>query len=339
MTEKPSWDESVFKIEEVKQWISSCFEDKPKIDDEVEVFRKKKWGLTAAFTTDGERYVFKGSSINLFKTGALVDELLERHCPEHVGRLLRVAGWKNNIWMLYEAFEGEPLALNKSNLEDLLKVTADIQNKTAYAYDKLIFQLKHTTLTSIAHHVHRIQDYIQEAKVDPEIIRALWDYRSSIKTWLEILRFARIPHGLDHRDLGLHNAIRRKDGSLLIYDWEEAIISCPFFSLERFLADARQLDIQNKKIKADSTVPYSPMEEYMLEEYIKLMRWKHPKALTIAKTAIAVGHIKSTFENIVFRKKLELPVDNPFDNYPLVLSRWKEVKDLGLNADDFIPQV
>jgi thiamine kinase-like enzyme len=51
-----------------------------------------------------------------------------------------------------------------------------------------------------------------------------------------------IPYSIDHVDLHPGNAVRLDNGRILIYDWEEAVVSCPFFSTDKLLDEAFKLD-------------------------------------------------------------------------------------------------
>ena len=66
--------------------------------------------------------------------------------------------------------------------------------------------------------------------------------RAHVAAWARELSNGGWPASIDHVDLRTANAQRLEEGRLLVYDWEEATVSCPFFSLDRLLDEARTLD-------------------------------------------------------------------------------------------------
>ncbi|MBI3972529.1 MAG: phosphotransferase [Chloroflexi bacterium] len=55
---------------------------------------------------------------------------------------------------------------------------------------------------------------------------------STSRSCLALLGAGGWPESIDHTDLHTGNCVVREDGSVLIFDWEVAVISRPFFSIE-----------------------------------------------------------------------------------------------------------
>jgi hypothetical protein len=73
-------------------------------------------------------------------------------------------------------------------------------------------------------------------------VDTLNSFHSDICTWAHELATGGWPLSLDHVDCHANNAFVQPDGPLILYDWDEAILSCPFFSLDRLLDSASNLD-------------------------------------------------------------------------------------------------
>lgn len=123
-------------------------------------------------------------------------------------------------------------------------------------------------------------------------LEILASYRRSVRAWCEELQAGSWPVSIDHVDLQSDNVIRLAGGDLLIYDWEEAGISCPVFSVDRLLDDARELGI-------------SGAERCVRDAYIEAIPWydvtQRDRALDLA---LCLSPIKSAYECKRFTKAL-----------------------------------
>jgi aminoglycoside phosphotransferase (APT) family kinase protein len=72
-----------------------------------------------------------------------------------------------------------------------------------------------------------------------ELVQWLREAQPSLQ--LDADALADVPPSLDHPDVNGSNAIMLGDGRAILLDWEEATAGCPLFSLDRLLADAREL--------------------------------------------------------------------------------------------------
>ncbi len=78
----------------------------------------------------------------------------------------------------------------------------------------------------------------------PALVDELEKNRPRLIEWASELDHL-VPHSIDLVDLHLSNAMCASDGRLVILDWEEAVISCPVFSLERLLVDAAEAGVED----------------------------------------------------------------------------------------------
>jgi hypothetical protein len=70
------------------------------------------------------------------------------------------------------------------------------------------------------------------------------------------------PMSVDHTDLNDTNGIVRRSGRVVIVDWEEAVLACPFYSLDRLLDDARKRGVARAVTSAYlSSLPWGTLPE------------------------------------------------------------------------------
>ena len=66
--------------------------------------------------------------------------------------------------------------------------------------------------------------------------------RTEVRSWCSELEVGCWPDSICHGDLHGSNAVIQQDGSVLIYDWEDAYISCPMLILDRLFLEAWVFD-------------------------------------------------------------------------------------------------
>ncbi|MBC8134827.1 MAG: hypothetical protein H8F28_02950 [Fibrella sp.] len=95
---------------------------------------------------------------------------------------------------------------------------------------------------------HGMDESVQERLADE---RTMEEYRARVVAWVgELMRYRESDawrDSIDHLDLHTNNAVVLDEGDasgikVLIYDWEEASVGCPFFSLANLLENARRLE-------------------------------------------------------------------------------------------------
>jgi hypothetical protein len=94
--------------------------------------------------------------------------------------------------------------------------------------------------------------------------------------------------------------VRKRDGGILIYDWEEANLSCPFFSLDRLLDDARPLHLRiGSPINTSDQLPYTPAELAVRSAYLAEIPWgNYAERERGFDLAMCLGPIKTAYEAI-----------------------------------------
>lgn len=115
---------------------------------------------------------------------------------------------------------------------------------------------------------------LREMGLPGDPLAQLTHWRAAVAGWAAELAAGAWPATIDHVDLHAYNAILQSDGTPLIYDWEEATIGCPFFSLDRLLAEARWFDRGgDPAIQAADGAGGGPAERAVRAAYLAALPW------------------------------------------------------------------
>src|SRR5579859_436093 len=263
------WPDDLLNAEEIRAWIASALPGNPTIAGPEHVYQSKEWGVTARFAVTWlavaerralppESVVFKASLLPLFAHAPNVYTLLTRHCPGAVPDLLAWTPTGSGAWMLFASFGGVSVdALpGLAPLLDVARTLAGIQATIATlsasetagipcVYPRDFPALFEAVLADVrARHLAfwrgEGRDLAEQFALPDNVDVLLENYRPHIARWAADLEAGSWPLSLDHVDLQPDNAAVQPNGSVLLYDWEEANLSVPFFSLDRLLDDAQE---------------------------------------------------------------------------------------------------
>ena len=325
------WPSEAVDVEEVQAWIASVLPRQPRVLGPVEVLQAKEWGVTARFvavTADvstatpasAEEVIFKASWLRLFARAPEIYALLSRHCQGSVPDLLAAARRGDETWTLFRAFDGSTVEAlrERAPLLEVARTLARIQStiaavpaeekqalpRTALALMPMMFDIvlrdvreRHAAFWQSADG----QPLARHFHLPTDIVAQLEAYRPLVRRWTDELIEGVWPESIDHVDLHWENAIVQADGRLLIYDWEEAVLSCPFFSLDRLLDDARELDGLG-----ESGADPSPTERLLRDAYLDALPWqtrdRRERALNLA---LCLAPIKTAYEGILLAEALD----------------------------------
>lgn len=245
-------------------------------------------------TEHGEEVVFKASYISLFAHTPFVYELLGRCCAGSVPRLLAWDAEPGRMWTLFRPFEGVRVR-EINRLEPLLKVArtmvriqvavaaAPASEKTQIArlpvsripalFDEILQDIRDTHL-----HVWNADDgaIAQKFNLPADPLRRLLHFRGHVRAWAAELEKGDWPETIDHTDLYAGNATLQAGGRVLIYDWEEATIGSPFFTLEQLLVNARVLDQEAAPVREQrlNSLGETPSQRAVRHAYLEALPWK-----------------------------------------------------------------
>ncbi len=268
----------------------------------------KEWGVTAQFALpqgDPTEVVFKASFLPIVSHAPLVYGLLADHCPRNVPSVLASEARRSATFALFRVFTGPEVGSLRSlaALTAIARTMARIQVVLAESVDPRKDLLPRTPVPAIPGFFEGLIQDIQRrylaiwnanggamAKrfgVPTDLLERLTSFRRSVNQWANELAAGGWPETIDHVDLQETNAVVQPDGEILIYDWEEAVISSPFFSLDRLLEDARQFGEAGEWAVRDA--------------YLATVPWNAPVDRRRAfDLAMCLGPIKTAHESKVF---------------------------------------
>lgn len=294
-----AWPSSLPSLVEVRAWISSVLPGRPDVTGPTRMYAARAWGAVAEFVLPASRdaIIFKICLLPLYSASPVIHELLARYCPTHVPELLAWHEQRGETMMLFRPFSGRTVrSLHHIDaLVAMARTLAHIQSIIAGVPKEEIALLPHLPIE----HLPRLFDEIMQEIADKyiptwsaddweaasryhiprDILGCVASYRRDVVDWAAQLISAGWPLSIDHVDFHADNAVQTDEGRLLIYDWDEATVSCPFFSLDRLLADARVFDgdvTEDTKfmpVQTRTATLYTPSESAVRQAYIEVLPW------------------------------------------------------------------
>ena len=255
-----AWSALEISLPDVRDWISASLTNKPVLDADCEILNKKDWSIVAEFrcTGSGESFVYKVSTLPRMRHAPEIFGLLSRRRPGMVPDLIASRTDANGrAEMLFRKFTGHRPA-NLAQLLDAVRCFGQIQaaaadvspNETASIPVVRLGDIP-TYLENLLQEIEPIYDAYWDAEggalrnqfgISKDIVENIREYQPRIQKWIDELTDFAWPASLDHVDLLPHNMVIQPDGGPLIYDWEQAEMGCPLFSLDILLAYAQDWD-------------------------------------------------------------------------------------------------
>jgi hypothetical protein len=355
------WPDKLLHPSAARAWIASALPGAGQVLGPIQILQAKHWGVTASFAVTGEasadgraqhgrEVIFKAAARGMFPAAPQVAEALARCVPGAVPELLAWERRDDLTFTLFAPFEGQPVSA-LGELPPLLEVArtlAGIQSAFATLPSSETQELPRMLLS----HLPELHDLLirdvrdrhlacwhgegsemaeQFALPLDDLLPRLEAVRPLVARWTEELAAGGWPDTIDHVDLHWDNAVVRPDGRMLIFDWEEAVISCPFFSLDRLLNDARELDLGEAAAWAAppaGTPLYTPSERALRDAYLDALPWGTRAARERACTlALCLAPIKTAYEGMRFAEALGYAEGTPFVTawaLARALPRWAE---------------
>jgi Phosphotransferase enzyme family len=337
------WPEALVGAAEVRRWIAAVLPGQPEIVGSIQVMQAKEWGVTASFAAvetvgpgraaHGREVIFKAGALPLFAGAPRIAEMLSRCCP---GLVPHVIAWEEHgrqTWTLFAPFEGSPVAALHA-LEPLLamgRTLARIQTAVAALPSGELDGLPRSPVEAIPGWLDELIEDVRERQLGywqgegremaeqlalpGDVLERLAAVRPRVAVWSEELLAGGWPESIDHVDLHWENAVVKPDGSILIFDWEEAALSFPFFSLDRLLNDARELDLGAAAAWGGHAGGplYTDSERALRETYLDALPWGTRAGRKRAfELAMRLAPIKTAHEGLVFAKALGWREGTPF---------------------------
>lgn len=316
-----SWPAHLVDESAVRGWIRAVLPGKPRVLHPT-ILHQKAWGLTARFpllpdaaTADPhDGVIFKASLLPLFAAAPRIYTLLSRHCPDQTPRHLASVAHGAQTWSLFGPLPGDAVGAN-SDLgvaAAMARTLGEIQAAIALLPAEETAILPRQPLHTLPSLFDVVRDEI-ETKLLPiwrekgnafdcgelprDVLDRLTAYRPQVQQWTDALLAGGWPETLDHVDLHTDNAMVHPNGQVMILDWEEAVLSLPFFSLDRLLDDVRP----GRLLPAGSEAREESGKALIRSAYLTALPWEtesdkeHAFAL-----AMLLAPIKAAYEGIVF---------------------------------------
>lgn len=316
------WPEQQLPVQTVRQWISANLLGQPVISEPAIIYRVNEWGVTARFTaqTDyySEDFVFKANFLPLSLPAATNYVLSAKHCVGVVPDLVAYVEEPDNRKLLFRPFYGQEVSKisSLSAYCAMARTMAQIQNTVA-ALDNS--EKQHLSLLELGQLttyfeilIERVEtqflpiwsgenDAFAQGRLPKDILISLKKTRPQVKEWVGELQAGNWPYSIDHVDLHSDNAIVI-DGSdvsnpnILIYDWEEAVLGFPFFSLDKLLYFSPTLSQFKTGKEASAEVRRS---------YLETIEWKtYAERECAFEVALKLSPIRYAFADLAFAQAM-----------------------------------
>ena len=334
--DSPLWPAHGPDPDSVRDWIHASLPGHPEVDGPILVYRAHEWGLTARFVLNPDSapaaVVFKASFLPPTFTASAPYRLLGHSCAGLVPELLAWTDEPGRRWMLFSAFDGSVMG----SLEDpavlprIARTMARIQ--AAAAQDGWLDGLPRVPVARITEMYEELASKVRKRYVaewrasESDLLRELrmpgdaaerWEtYRPRVREWTIELEQGQWPLSIHHVDLHANNAVLKPDGEVLIYDWEEADIGFPFFSLDKLLLAAEDAEVGGSPAAAAA----------VRDAYLETLPWKTRKERERAfELALLLSPIRYAYADRLFARAFGWNAAEAVATWvALALERWDE---------------
>jgi thiamine kinase-like enzyme len=242
---------------------------------------RRWWNLTARFRANDLNVVFKATAQGLFPQSVPVQEIVARAFPDRAPAVLAHRERDDQIWFLHEWVEGRTLRQQATvdGLASVARALAEVQVAAASLDLSGLPRIRPSEVPALL-----LEDGLRDQP--PRLVR--WLERA--QPWLQARagELEAFPLSLDHPDVNAWNALIRPDGQVVFVDWEETIVSSPFFSVERLLGQV-----------GDDAVGE------LAAAYVEGLPWETERTRWSAlQAALCLTPLKAAYEARVFARRL-----------------------------------
>ncbi|NKB72174.1 MAG: hypothetical protein GKR89_34280 [Candidatus Latescibacteria bacterium] len=335
-------DGPVPALEEVQAWISATLPNQPPVSGPLEIHRLKSWGLTARFKAGEGEVFFKICLLPLFFGNPQIYQVLDRHCSGTVPQMLAWILRQDQLWTLFHPFAGQFL-YEPARFDLMLQAArtlAQTQAAVAAAPETELAPLPRRRVADMPAMLDRVEKEIRDqytavwaAEPDEEDWGAhLHQWRPHLEAWAAELAAGQWPEAPDHVDFHSENILVDAAGRVRIVDWEETVLNCPFFSLDRLLADAAEVEADQWTHLPPADAPEGPLgmdrcEMAVRQAYLDALPWQNPAARERGlDLALSLAPVKYAYESVLFNGSLSRPQGHPGETAWYMrkgLERWQ----------------
>lgn len=326
------------RLDEVKTWIQSVLSDMSEVVGPTRIYAQYADSpdirITARFeplTPSEPKVVFKANYFPLLVGSSLIAPLLSSHCTGMVPNVLAYERREGGSFLLYREFEGELVSELRSPevLLDVARVLGKIQSTIATLPETETASLPLLEIARLpvlfAEVLAHLRRYFAVAWARDEGILTQWlgfpavevldrlePLADEVKAWTQALATSRIPLSVDHGDLHAGNAVRQPDSSILVFDWENACLSCPFFSVEKLMVSAWSFDTQTEETGPWGWVSGTPTQLALKEAYLNAVSWEsHEERDRLFDIAMCLATIKEMHSELIWAETMNWDNGNP----------------------------
>lgn len=324
MTNSLQWPEELWPVADVLVWLMTTA-DSLHVEGPVQLHNVKKWGVTAEFSCDHEPVIFKGCKLPLFAKRTQTELLLARGCADFVPELLACRTLPHGeTWTLHRAFRGIDVEQTGKfeNVLAMARTLAEIQVTVAKLPRSAKAALPYTSVKKIPemfdYMVKRIEEQylaawlandakmLHEYALPYDVVEQIKAFRLPVAAWTREFIDGNWPVTLDHLDFNISNAAVQENGKVIIFDWEEAILSAPFLSISRLLDDADRFEADPANSpRTEGQLQLTPNQMAIRHAYIDALPWQRPEARARAfDLAICLAPVKTAYECELFNEAL-----------------------------------
>ena len=271
MSEECTWPSHLPAVIEVRQWISSVLPGQPEISDPILIYAASDTPpdvrVTARFQvlrtagSDLSDVVLKANYFPLLSSSARFHAFLSQHCAGVVPEVLASQETEKGSFLLYRPFEGEVVDQTRSleALKETARTLARIQSAVAEVSEAekaelpllpveqipVLFGEMLAQIRTLYSSVWAADDGTMSQWMPfpaSDVLSNLEPMQEQVESWSRELATGAYPTTVCHGDLHAGNAVIQPNGKVLIYDWDDAVLSCPFLAAERLLVSAWHLD-------------------------------------------------------------------------------------------------
>lgn len=270
-TAKADWPEDRIPLAAAKEWVTSVCGHSA---GTPEILRIKSWGVTARFGSA----VLKVAHTPLFPQVVDVHKVLELIEPKASPRLIAHDELDGQYSTLFEFLPG--VTAEESGTSEALAAVAGELARVQTSASKL--DLSGLPVLPVGETLNLL---LEDGLSDQPIELVQWLHKAESALRLDATALAEFSLSLDHPDVNASNAIVQQDGDVILLDWEETTVGCPFFSLDRLLDEARE---------HSAVHPVS-------EAYVRNLPWGTREGL---ERAMRLVPLKRAWENRTYARKL-----------------------------------
>ncbi len=260
------WPFDALDLSNVQAFVKRGLSNATFVSEPLEIYAQYNDGpdrrTTVRFATDDPKHLTVVVKLNQFpflSGSPAAHRLVDACSPGRVPNILAIEEDAEGSLILFEVFDGT--SIEKQNaLTPVLEVATTLgkiqrgcSDESAKAKGLQAIELSDFTglfqmcVANIGEHSHAWE--ADDGKLHramgcpgPEVLNKLHSFGKDMDNWVTALDESRIDLSIEHGDCHAGNAVKLIDGSILIFDWENACRTHPFLSAEKLLTSGWAFD-------------------------------------------------------------------------------------------------